>query len=139
MKIKFDQSNPRLFGEMLKELRTEHGFSQTTVAEQLGIDRTTYTKYELGRMPDVSTVAKIASLYGISAESIFSVFFFNKNDGFSRVAELGSDDSEDCLYVLTKEEQLIVDLYRKSLRKSKILDTIQDFGFSEESEEENNG
>ena len=125
MKITYDKSAHLLLGDMLKELRNELGFSQTTVAEYLGIDRTTYTKYELGRMPDVSTVIKIASLYNISAESIISTFFLNEDNSNSRYAVLGSSDKESAICLLSKEEQLLIEYYRKSMRKSDILDSFQ--------------
>ncbi|MBO5859762.1 MAG: helix-turn-helix transcriptional regulator [Clostridia bacterium] len=136
MNINFDKSNPQLFGNVLKELRKEHGYSQTMVADYLGIDRTTYTKYELGRIPEISNIIKIASLYGISADSIVSIFSANENKSVSRFAELGSDDEESRLCILSKEECLVIDYYRKSLRKSEILDVIQNSYFGDEFDEE---
>ena len=125
MNIEYKPNDPLIFGELLKELRKEHGFSQTTVAEYLDVDRSTYTKYELGRLPDISVLAKLSSLYGISADSMISVFFTEEDNEFSRTATLGSDDNEAHICILTKEERLIIEYYRKSLRKSAIMDAVQ--------------
>ena len=35
--------------ERLKEIRREHNFTQLDLAEVLGIDRTAYTYYEMGK------------------------------------------------------------------------------------------
>lgn len=133
MNIKYDKNDPLLFGKLLKALRTERGFSQTMVAEHLEVDRSTYTKYELGRLPDIAALAKLSSLYGISADSMISVFFPpEKDDKFSRTAELGSDDNDARICILTKEERLVVEYFRSSLRKTAILNAIQHSGVPEE-------
>lgn len=136
MNIKLDKNDPNPLGKVLKILRKERGFSQTTVAEYLGVHRSTYTKYELGRKPDVSTVIKLSLLYGISSDSIISAFFFSEESDLSKTAELGSDDNEAFICILTNEERLIIDYYRKSIRKSDILDAVQNICFTENIEEE---
>lgn len=53
----------------LKELRTENGKLQREIAEYLGIDRTTYGKYETGASePDFETLSRIADLYKVSVD-----------------------------------------------------------------------
>ncbi len=57
------------FNENLKELRSAHGLSQKDVASMLGVDRTTYTKYETGdNQPDIKTVKKIADFFNVSVD-----------------------------------------------------------------------
>ncbi len=121
--LKKDKST--LLGEMLRELRKKHLYSQTTVAEYLGLDRSTYAKYELGRLPDVSVLAKIALLYNISIESLVSVFLPESEDGLSKTLELGSSDDKPCLCILTKEEQLVIDYYRNCSCKPDFMNFIQ--------------
>lgn len=59
------------FNEKLKELRIEKKFSQKDVAQSLGIDRTTYTKYETGKSePDFETIKKLADFFGVSIDSL---------------------------------------------------------------------
>jgi transcriptional regulator with XRE-family HTH domain len=53
----------------LKELRTERGKIQREIAEYLGIDRTTYGKYETGASePDFETTLKIAEYFDVSVD-----------------------------------------------------------------------
>lgn len=55
----------------LKELRTEHGYTQKYVADMLGIDRSTYSYYESGRIsPDIQTILKVAKLLDIDYTEI---------------------------------------------------------------------
>lgn len=124
MKLSFNEADPKLLGEMLKMLRKNHGYSQTVVADYLGIDRSTYTKYELGRTPDVTVIAKLSALYNITSDSILSVYF-KDSENSSSVATLSSTDRENAIYLLTKEEQALIDYYRNSLRKDAILDFTQ--------------
>lgn len=60
-----------MFGERLKKLRREAGFSQTWLAQQLGISQQAVGKWETGRAtPDPGTVARIAELLGVSADAM---------------------------------------------------------------------
>lgn len=60
------------FGENLRELRectTE--FTQSQIAEQLNIDRSTYTNYELGKTePDIATIQRLAELFNVSCDEL---------------------------------------------------------------------
>lgn len=125
MKINYNNADPKMLGEMMKKLRKEHGFSQTVVAEYLDVDRSTYTKYELGRIPDATVVARLAALYGISADSILSVFYDAGKENTSGVAVLSGADKEASLYILNKEEQMLIEYYRNCLRKDTVLDFTQ--------------
>lgn len=51
----------------LRLLRAYNGLKQYEVAEALGIDRSTYAYYELGRTrPDYEILIRIADLYDVS-------------------------------------------------------------------------
>ena len=53
----------------LKQLRKEQNKSQKSVAEDLNINHTTYSNYELGnREPDIATLCKIADYFGVSLD-----------------------------------------------------------------------
>ncbi len=59
------------FGERLKKLRKQAGFSQTQLAEQLGISQQAVGKWETGHAtPNPGTVAEIARLFGITTDAI---------------------------------------------------------------------
>ena len=54
-------------GEKLKLLRTKLGLTQSAVAEALGVERSTYTYYELGKtIPSWDILKKLAKLFNIS-------------------------------------------------------------------------
>lgn len=58
-----------LLTELLKKLRKKKKLTQSAVAEYLGVDRVTYTNYELGnRKPDAETLKKLSILYGVSVD-----------------------------------------------------------------------
>lgn len=59
------------FNEKIKELRTRgpQKINQSTIAKAIGVDRTTYSKYETGDSePDFNTVNKIADFFGVSID-----------------------------------------------------------------------
>ena len=58
-------------GERLKNLREEHHYSQTQVAEYLGIDQSNLSKIERGeRNFKLSSLIKLCSLYNCSQDYI---------------------------------------------------------------------
>lgn len=136
MDLVFNEAGSKLLGEMLKKLRKNFGYSQAVVADNIDVDRSTYARYELGRAPDVETIAKIAAFYNVSANSLLAPFFEN-NDLPQTVAALRSDDKEIAVYLLSEEEQKLVDYYRNCIRKDVILDFTQSI-FLEDCEEDEN-
>lgn len=61
------------FHEKLRMLREKQGFTQQQVANALGIDRSTYTYYEMGRcQPHLSTFKKLARLYQVSTDELLN-------------------------------------------------------------------
>lgn len=55
----------------LRRLRLACGYTQGTVAEALGVARSTYSYYELGTTsPDFETLKKLARIYGVSFEQL---------------------------------------------------------------------
>ena len=64
----------KIICERLKELRTEKGYSQKQVADMLKIDRSNYSKYELGKL-DLNTdmLINICKLYDVSSDYILGL------------------------------------------------------------------
>jgi transcriptional regulator with XRE-family HTH domain len=57
------------FGGRLKQARTGKRLTQSQVADMLGIDFTTVSKYENDRsQPDYDTLLRLAGLYGVSVD-----------------------------------------------------------------------
>lgn len=56
---------------MLKKLRTDKGVFQKDVAKFLGIDRTTYVKYERGDSePNLETLGKLATYFDVTIDEL---------------------------------------------------------------------
>lgn len=62
------------FASRLKTIRTKRGYTQSTVADKLGITRPAYTAYESGnREPDFSLLSKLANIYNVSTDYLLGV------------------------------------------------------------------
>ena len=60
---------------ILRKLRKEHKLNQTQFAEMVGLKRSTYAYYELGRTtPDISILVRIAKAYGITLDEMLGCF-----------------------------------------------------------------
>lgn len=124
MKFENRVTESKLLGDVLKKLRKDNGYSQNAIAEYLDINRTTYTKYELGRIPDAMVIAKLAQLYGVSADSIVEVCL-DEAPPLDSLATLRASSKENAVCILSKDELLLVRYYRDSLRKDTIFDYAQ--------------
>ena len=59
-----------LLGMRLRKFRKENGYSQSHIANVLGIERSTYTYYETGKtVPVIFDLMRLADLYDISMDS----------------------------------------------------------------------
>lgn len=59
-------------GEKLKELRLQAGLTQQQLADNLGIARVNYTRYETNAVrPDFEILIKLADFYDVSLDEIF--------------------------------------------------------------------
>lgn len=57
--------------EMLKKLRGNCGYSQSHVAKEVGVARTTYTAYENGtKFPQLHTIVKLSELFNVSLDEL---------------------------------------------------------------------
>lgn len=55
--------------ERLKELRLKKKLLQKDIADYLGVNRTTYVKYETGAsQPDNDTLSRLADFFGVSVD-----------------------------------------------------------------------
>ena len=85
----------------LKELRAERNLYQKDIASMLGIDRTTYAKYETGDSePNFETLKKIAEIFNVTTDYLL---------GRTEQKEAPIPDSEDGL---SEPERHLVVLYR---------------------------
>ena len=58
-----------MFKDKLRFLRKQQEFNQREIAEYLGIDQTTYSRYETGATePDIESIKKLAKLFNVSTD-----------------------------------------------------------------------
>ena len=101
------------FGINLLNLRKKSGFTQQQLADMLGLNRTTYTKYETGvSEPSIQTLKKLAVLLDVDINSLL----LGKDSGpkmsedVSPMFRMNEDESEflSVFRTLTREEKLQV-------------------------------
>lgn len=68
------QGGIAMFGELLRELRKDHGMTQVDLAKELSLSPLTISAYERSRcVPDDSTKVKIAKLFNISLDYLLGL------------------------------------------------------------------
>lgn len=66
-----DETDLLKLAASLRLLREEHAYSQSKLADWVGVNRVSYTNYERAvNLPNVFILARIAELYGISVDDI---------------------------------------------------------------------
>lgn len=74
------------FPDKLKQARLASGMTQRRMAQELGVDTTTYSGYETGRrQPDIPRIRRMAHLLMVSSDYLLEV---SQNEG-ATVAEMG--------------------------------------------------
>ena len=96
----------------LKELRLEKSLYQKDVAAYLGIDRTTYVKYESGiSEPPIETLIKLCNFYSVSLDFLVG-----------RIDDKGVHINESSMEY-DEDQKMISDLSQKK-RNGRIEQTI---------------
>lgn len=58
-----------MFGQRLKKLRLEHGWTQEALAKQLGFVKSTVSQWESGdRIPSEDILRQLADVFGVSVD-----------------------------------------------------------------------
>ncbi len=61
-------------GQIIRRLRKERNLTQEELAEQLGVTFQTVSKWENDTgMPDISQVAPIANVFGVTTDALFGM------------------------------------------------------------------
>ena len=123
-------------GKKLKRLRENFNLTQQQVAEALGIDRSTYAYYELGRTtPDLDKIDKLQRLYQVQYQDLIE---YDEEENRMQLRDSGSDSSplkknlylktnpknSDFFYQLNNDEQRLI-LNFRLLSKSNQENAIQ--------------
>lgn len=115
-------SGQEFLNEILRSYRKENNYTQQRIADYLGIDRSTYAKYESSRKPELDVIIKLAALYNISVDE-FLGDYQNKTLNGKNVRPFSKASSPEnkegtCLSL---EELRLLNLFRKSIRKNEII------------------
>ena len=115
------KSGQEILSENLRMFRKSCGYTQQQIADYLKVERSTYTKYELDRRPELDNVIKLAALYNISVDELLgdysdSVISENNVKPFAK-ASATDTEAGTCL---SREELNLLALFRKSIRKNEI-------------------
>lgn len=105
------------YSQQLKLIRIQNGLTQQQLADALGITRSAYCGYEIGRRsPDIDTVVKLSEFYGLP----LNCFFDKLDDSFiSDSFEFDADGDTWYLSKLTKEERALIVRLRSMDEKDK--------------------
>ena len=117
------------FGNTLKRLRKQKKFTQETVAEILGVDRSTYSYYESGKTkPDFETILTVCKIYGVAIDEITRMFL---NDSDMKLVfeteEKEYEKSDSDFNMLSDREQLMLMYYRQVEDKEGLFEAVKKF------------
>lgn len=63
-----------MFGERLRELRMEHGYTMEEVGRRIGVKKSSYASYESKyRQPPLEKLKKFSKLYGVTVDYILGL------------------------------------------------------------------
>ncbi|MBR3988489.1 MAG: helix-turn-helix domain-containing protein [Clostridia bacterium] len=109
------------FGHKIYQLRSAAGFTQQQIADEINVDRSTYSNYERAiTEPDLKTLKKLADIFRVDVNTLLS-----DNEDFSRVADKAGEPS----YNLAKDEKTFLIRYRllNSEQKKACFDFMGEF------------
>ena len=82
-----------MIGERLRLLREEKEKQQNEVADELGINRVTYNRYEKGsRQPSLETIAKLATYFSVTTDFIIGT-----------INQISEEEGNFCLHETIQE------------------------------------
>ncbi len=119
-------SNQEVLGGILKRLRKEKGFTQQQLADRMGLDRSTYTKYETCRKPDLDTTIQLAAFYNLSVDEFLGEYPETVVKGYKMkpVLVAASPENNDTS-ALSEDEKKLLSLFKKSIRKTEIMNFVR--------------
>ncbi len=119
--------------DMLRRYRVQAGFSQKSVAEALGISRSTYTYYETGKTsPDPSTLFRIAQIFDIPLEQLFHADKHSEtvmlwDSGAKRAPKKAAADPKRAGELTSGEKALVAYIRSNNISTERALDVLRRF------------
>ena len=97
------------FGERLRQLRKENGYTQATLAEILDLSKGTIAMWETGnRMPDYEMMKKLSDMFDRSMEYLLG---YSDDETSPRIAE-----ERNRQHIQWEEQNEQIDIFRQYLR-----------------------
>ena len=103
-------------GEVLKELREFHGYTQKEISTQLNITSQAYSNYEKNkRTPDVEMMYKIAQFYGKTIDDLINLRYTkqledSRNYTSNRSLYRAVSDSGVVIPMTAKQAKMVTDI-----------------------------
>lgn len=86
-----------MFYQAYLRLCAQAGKSPSAVAEEIGLQKSAVTRWKNGGQPTDATVLRVASYFGVAAESL------RQPEQPARIPEVGFDDFTYAMYEQTKD------------------------------------
>lgn len=104
------------YNQQLKVIRVQNKFTQQQLADALGITRSAYCGYEIGRRsPDLETIIKMSEFYNVSLTD-----FFHMMEGVvSETSDFDGDDNDWLVSKLTRDEIALIAKFRSMSEQDK--------------------
>ena len=93
--------------EKIKKFRKKINYTQKQVADYLGVDRSTYSYYELGKIiPDVKTIMSLSKIFGVNYTEILESEGATQFSDFSKNTQ--NTKSNNFVNITNEEKDLLL-------------------------------
>ena len=119
-----DYMDEKNIAQRLRKIRIEHNLKQEDIAKVLGIDRSAYSGYELGRSRvSVKNLCRLADIYNMTLSQLVGR---EEASEVVRVKYGTVGNGVDPIAMLERDEQLLLMYFRLAVEKKKkeILDSL---------------
>ena len=102
-----------IISDTIKDLRRKRGYTQKQVADLLGVDRSTYCYYELGKIkPDINTVMKLSNIFGVHYSDILEIEYNSEKFKDSEISFVDAYPDVNGFGCLNNEEKCLLLAFR---------------------------
>lgn len=121
------------YGEVLRELRTYHGYKQKDISDFLNITSQAYSNYENNkRTPDIETMRKLANFYHVSIDRLISYRYTAQledsgNYNSKRTLYRGISDNGVVIPLTAKQAKMVTDILSFSKEQQDACQKFIDF------------
>lgn len=101
-----------MLSQQLKTIRKANKYTQQTLADTLGIERSTYASYETGRnKPDITLLKRIADLFEVPIDVILEIDPQQECD-FADMKREYQEKNKQIISTVSDEEKEILGMFR---------------------------